>query len=162
MRARALLRIIQAESFNNLHIASSDPKSKNYGQHYAPDEVVELFAPATEAAEAVKNWLVTSGISSKTIVIPKSKGWVHFDATVSQLETALKTEYHRYEHVHSGVKYFGTHKYHLPSNVSKHVDFIVPAVAMAHLSDTSHQATRRRSPELKRQPATTELGKSRL
>ena len=145
------------DSFN-LHTASSDPKSENYGRHYTPDEVVELFAPPSEAAETVKSWLVTSGIASKTIVIPKSKAWVQFDATVSQLETALKTEYHPYEHANSGVKYFGTHKYHLPADVSQHVDFIVPAVAMAHLSDTSYRATRKRGPELKRQPATTELG----
>lgn len=93
-------------------------------------------------------------------MIPKSKSWIHFNATVSELETVLETEYNLYQHVQSGAKYFGTHKYHLPSEVSKHVDFIIPAVAMAHVSDTSYQPPRQRGLEMKREPAVTELRKS--
>ncbi|KAJ2978445.1 hypothetical protein NQ176_g3813 [Zarea fungicola] len=115
----------------------SDPKSAEYGQHYSADEVTELFAPSDEALESVKDWLAASGISNKTMLTPKSKGWVHFTATVSQLETALQTEYHRYTHIRSGATYFGTHKYYLPANLSTYVDFIIPAVAMAHVSDNS-------------------------
>lgn len=103
---------------------------------------------------------MSSGISKKTIVIPKSRGWVHFNATVSQLETVLQTEYNLYEHVQSGVKYFGTNKYHLPSEVAKHVDFIIPAVAMAHVSDITHQPPRKRGLEIIRDPTATELRKS--
>lgn len=100
---------------------------------------------------------MASGISSGAIKIPKSKGWLYFDATVAQLEAALKTEYHVYNHLSSGSSHFGTHEYSLPSDVSEHVDFIMPAVAMAHLSNDTRQPTRKRALEVERALPATQL-----
>jgi tripeptidyl-peptidase-1 len=131
-------------------VDSSDPRSKSYGQYYKPEEIAELFAPDNESFEIVKSWLISAGISGKSIAIPRSKGWVHFDATVAQLESALKTKYYRYEYIPSGKKYFGTNIYHLPPDVSDVVDFIIPAVAMAHHVASFGQSTKKRRSSLQR------------
>ncbi|KAM6481931.1 putative alkaline serine protease AorO [Trichoderma sp. SZMC 28011] len=135
----------------------SNHTSEKYGQHLTQEEIVELFAPANESINAVKSWLVASGISSGAIKIPKSKGWLYFDATVAQLEAALETEYHVYNHLSSGSSHFGTHEYSLPSDVSEHVDFIMPGVAMAHLSNDTRQPTRKRALEVERALPATQL-----
>lgn len=62
---------------------------------------------------------------------PKSKGWLDFQTTVSHLEQILKTNYHIYEDPKTNTEHFGVEQYSLPADVSKHVDFITPAVAMA-------------------------------
>ncbi|KAH8816601.1 putative alkaline serine protease AorO [Xylogone sp. PMI_703] len=128
----------------------SDPRSKSYGKHYKPEEVVELFAPDDESVETVRRWLISAGISNKTIVVPKSKGWVHFDATVAQLESALSTKYYRYEHIKSHRNYIGADIYHLPSDVSTIVDFVIPAVAMARDKGSSDEMKKRGDNAVKR------------
>ncbi|KKO98171.1 Pro-kumamolisin [Trichoderma harzianum] len=141
----------------DLLIEISNHTSEKYGQHLTQEQIVELFAPANESINAVKSWLVASGISSGAIKIPKSKGWLYFDATVAQLEAALNTEYHVYNHLSSGSSHFGTHEYSLPLDVSEHVDFIMPAVAMAHLSNNTRQPTRKRASEVERALPATQL-----
>ncbi|KAJ3498817.1 hypothetical protein NLG97_g838 [Lecanicillium saksenae] len=115
----------------------SDPSSSNYGNHYTPEQVKDLFAPSDDSAEAVKRWLVNAGIPAESITSPKSQGWLDFKTTVSGLESLLKTQYHVYE-TRSG-EHFGTDKYHLPANVANHVDFIQPAVAMSQIKRSTSE-----------------------
>lgn len=107
---------------------SSDPESPDYGKHYTPEQVVELFKPSDESADVVKKWLVTAGVPEKSIFVPKSQGWVSFDSTVEQLEDILQTKYHTYHHARTDQEHIGTDHYSLPEHVSKHVDFVQPAV----------------------------------
>lgn len=74
---------------------------------------------------------MSSGISEAAIVVPRSKAWVNFDATVGQLESLLKTRYHVYDHVEARDEHIGTDEYHLPELVARHVDFVMPGVAFA-------------------------------
>ncbi|KHN98389.1 Peptidase S8/S53, subtilisin/kexin/sedolisin [Metarhizium album ARSEF 1941] len=106
----------------------SDPSSKNYGNHYTQDQVVDLFSPAQDSAEIVKRWLVERGVPDNRITSPRSKGWLDFKTTVSQLEDMLKTTYHFYENKKTGSQHLGADSYSLPSEVSRHVDFVTPGV----------------------------------
>jgi tripeptidyl-peptidase-1 len=49
--------------------------------------------------DAVREWLVDSGIDSARIVHSDNKAWLAFDAFAAEVETLLKTEYHEYEHI---------------------------------------------------------------
>ncbi len=97
---------------SNLHkleemlMAVSHPKSPSYGKHYTPEQVVDLFKPSDDTVDAVTDWLVGSGISASRMRLSVNKGWIEFNATVSEVEDLLNTEYHVYEH-ESGVEQIG-------------------------------------------------------
>jgi subtilase family serine protease len=53
--------------------SSSTPGSANYGKHMSPEEVVEFFAPPQSTADAVMEWLASSGISADRFAISANK-----------------------------------------------------------------------------------------
>jgi tripeptidyl-peptidase I len=57
------LRQRNLESFEELLLDISDPRSANFGKHWTPKQVAETFAPAKETSELTIAWLVESGIS---------------------------------------------------------------------------------------------------
>ena len=59
-----------------------------------------MFAPSEDAVEAVRNWLVASGIDGNLIAHSDNRGWLAMDIPAWQAEELFQTEYH--EHVHSG------------------------------------------------------------
>lgn len=108
-----------------------------------------MFAPDDHSSELVKNWLISSGIPERSITIPKSKGWITFDSTVTQMESILQTKYHIYDHLQSGQRHFGSDEYHLPNSVSNVIDFITPGVAPFMITEpvdgAKEQTARRRA-----------------
>ena len=88
----------------NLHMLEemlmsvSNPDSPKYAQHFTPMEVVDAFAPSKETISAVTNWLVDSGISRDRLRLSSNKGWIHVNASTSEVENLLNTEYHVYSH----------------------------------------------------------------
>ncbi|KAM0262586.1 hypothetical protein ACHAQJ_001631 [Trichoderma viride] len=129
----------------------SHPSSANYGNHYTPDQVVELFAPSEDSINAVKAWLVKSGVPASSITSSKSKGWLDFVTTSGQLESLLKTSYSTYDHVEARNVHIGTDEYTLPNEISQHVDFITPGVIFAPVK-TSSKAEKREQKSI-RQPS---------
>ena len=91
----------------NLHrleemlMSVSHPDSPRYAQHYTHMEVIDAFAPSEETISAVTNWLVDSGISRDRLRLSANKAWIHLNASTSEVENLLDTEYHIYAH-HSG------------------------------------------------------------
>lgn len=123
---------------------SSEPDSPNYGKHYTQEQVAELFAPEQGSLDTVQNWLKDAGISG--VSVPKSKGWVQFQTTLSKLESLLQTSYHIYEFASTGENYFGTDSYKLPSDISNVVDFVTPGVVTSKMvSPTSSKAKHSRA-----------------
>ncbi|KAI9664857.1 MAG: hypothetical protein M1821_006305 [Bathelium mastoideum] len=106
----------------------SHPGSSNYGKHWTAKQVVDAFAPAEETVQAVRDWLTFSGISGDRISHSDSKGWFAFNASVSEAENLLKTEYHRYEDQETGHSIAACESYHVPEAIQKHVDYITPGV----------------------------------
>ena len=92
----------------NLHrleemlMSVSHPESPKYAQHFTPMEVINTFAPSEETISAVTNWLVDSGFSRDRLRLSGSKGWIHLNASTSEVENLLNTECHHYTHPSGG------------------------------------------------------------
>ena len=85
----------------------SHPASPNYGKHLSQQEIVDLFAPTQERVDIVKSWLKSSLTKAQNVTLAPNKQWLQFDATVSELEKLLYTEYYEYEHTESGKSVLG-------------------------------------------------------
>jgi tripeptidyl-peptidase-1 len=83
---------------HDLLIDVSDPDSKNYGKHWTAEQIMEKFSPTHESVEAIREWLMGSGISENRIVHSIGYEWIHFNATVQEAEELFQTEYHLFEH----------------------------------------------------------------
>lgn len=116
---------------SNLHRADeflmdvSHPKSPNYGKHWTPKEVAEMFAPSKEAVDVVTVWLNEAGITGAK----QSEGlnWITANVTVEQAERLLKTSYFEYEH-ESGKKHIACEEYSVPEDIRDHIDMITPTL----------------------------------
>ncbi|KAI0123235.1 peptidase S8/S53 domain-containing protein [Xylariales sp. AK1849] len=107
----------------------SDPGSRNYGRHLSTDEVIEMFAPTTVAVEAVKDWLVGAGCTAEVSLSP-NRQWIQFDAEARWVEELLFADFFEYEHRFSGIKTIAVKEYHVPRNLSHHVDYITPSIRL--------------------------------
>jgi tripeptidyl-peptidase-1 len=117
----------------NLHRAEefinqvAHPESPNYGKHWSAQKIAGTFAPSTEAVDAVKSWLSESGIELSRVKMSKSRNWLVFNATASEAESLLKTEYHLYNH-NSGHRHVACEQYSIPSHLTEHIDIVTPTV----------------------------------
>ncbi|KAE9372810.1 tripeptidyl peptidase-like protein [Stipitochalara longipes BDJ] len=117
----------------NLHRAEefinqvAHPDSADYGKHWSKEKVADMFAPAPETVNAVKEWLHSSGIDPSRIRMSKSRNWLNFNATVAEAERLLKTEYHLYRH-EMGHNHIACESYSIPHHLTEHVDIVTPTV----------------------------------
>ena len=81
---------------------SSNPASSRYGQHYTAEEIHDIFAPQEKTVKSVSAWLQDSGIAPHRISQSFNKQWLQFDATASEIESLIKTEYYNYAHYGTG------------------------------------------------------------
>ncbi|KAJ7843350.1 subtilisin-like protein [Mycena olivaceomarginata] len=128
---RVGLRQQNLHQLEDLLLSVSHPESPTYGQHWSPEQVVDLFAPSHETIAAVKNWLVDSGVSHDRLRLSPSRGWIAVNVTVEEAENCLNAEYHVYTHS-SGAEQFGCHNYSVPAHVQEHIDLIKPTVQFNH------------------------------
>ena len=118
-RCRFLLNRILSEDFTwheftqntKLTAKRSHPDSENYGKHWTPEEVHDMFAPEEETVANIKEWLTDFGIHGARIVHSENKGWIAVDVTVEEAESLLQTEYHEHEHSRSSAVRVGCDKY---------------------------------------------------
>ena len=90
-------------------------------------QVIELFAPKQDSIDAVRDWLVASGIESSRISLSRGKNWLNVNASIAEVEDLLKTEYKIYEHT-TGQEHIACEEYSVPQDVSKHIDLIMPTI----------------------------------
>lgn len=118
----------------NLHRAEefvygvADPASPNYGRHWSPAEVVEMFKPRKEAVDAVMAWLGAEGIHPGRVRLSASKTWLAFNASAREVEQMLRTEYHVYKHAAGGARHVACEQYHVPEHLVEHIDIVTPTV----------------------------------
>ncbi|KAK8009688.1 Aldo/keto reductase [Apiospora arundinis] len=106
----------------------SNPKSGNYAQHWSPQKIADMFAPSQESVDSVSTWLAESGIGPGRIAVSSGKSWININATVSEVESLLKTKYHIYEHS-SGHLHVASDSYSVPAYLSaEHIDIIMPTL----------------------------------
>ena len=115
---------------SNGSISRSDPASPNFGKHWSSEHVIEAFRPSKTTEDKVRNWLIDSGIPNSRITHSDNKGWFAFYATAEEAEALLHTKYHEYEDSVSGEAIPACEKYHLPSNIREHVDYISPGIKL--------------------------------
>ncbi|KAL2150385.1 hypothetical protein VTH82DRAFT_6948 [Thermothelomyces myriococcoides] len=108
----------------------SDPRSPNYGKYLSAREVVDLFAPPEHSVTNVKRWLVSAGVDERRISQSANKQWIQFDAPIYELEELLVTRYHVFENVETGVQNIACSEYHVPHDVSHHIDYITPGIKL--------------------------------
>lgn len=119
---------------------SSHPDSKNYGKFWTEEEVIEMFAPSDESVNAVKTWLIESGISDARITHSDNKGWLAFIATGEELQTLLHTDFYQYEDLETGDTAVSTEIYHVPKHIKEHIDYITPGIRFPLLQKRSASA----------------------
>lgn len=56
--------------------------------------------------------------------------WIQLDAAVKEAEDLLFTEYFLWEHERSEGVDISCEEYHLPKNIQRHVDYIMPGIRM--------------------------------
>jgi tripeptidyl-peptidase I len=70
-----------------------------------------MFAPEDEIVQAVKEWLLSSGIHDSRVVHSENKGWLAFDASIEEAERLLLAEFHEHEHPDTSKTRVGCDKY---------------------------------------------------
>lgn len=106
----------------------SNPNSGSYAQHWTPRQIADIFAPSQESVDSVSDWLAESGIDPSRIAVSDSKAWINVNATVSEVESLIKTKYHIYEHS-SGHLHVASGSYSVPAYLSvDHIDLIMPTL----------------------------------
>ena len=130
----------------NLHrleemlMSVSHPESPKFAQHFTPMEIVDIFAPSEETISAVTNWLVDSGFSRDRHRLSLNKAWIHMNASTSEVENLLNTEYHVYTHP-SGDTQIGEACPHVhPKQMILFMVFRVPQLFSAKTSPTAHRS----------------------
>lgn len=108
----------------------SIPDHPKYGQHYAAEQIHDLFAPNNESVTIVKDWLHGSGIQPARISQSANKQWLQLDASVAEMENLIQTEYYHYKHVQTGKTNIGCDAYHVPDHVTKHIDYVTPGLKL--------------------------------
>lgn len=92
----------------NLHLleahllAVSSPDSPQYGEHWTPAQVKDMFAPSMETVDAVLSWLAENGFKPERVRVSGNGGWVEVDAMAREVEELLGAEYSVYKHGPSG------------------------------------------------------------
>ncbi|KAI1371567.1 subtilisin-like protein [Hypoxylon crocopeplum] len=123
----------------------SDPRSPNYGKYWKFEEIVRMFAPVGETVEMARNWVISSGVGSERVALAASGGWLVFNATVEEAEKLLETEYLLYEG-DSGQVSVGCDEYHIPAQLSEHIDFVYPGIVTADSKGTKSLKRQRSLP----------------
>ncbi|KAL2062257.1 hypothetical protein VTL71DRAFT_6523 [Oculimacula yallundae] len=150
----------------NLHRAEellmevSDPTSPLFGQHWSKDRISEVFSPSEASTEAVKSWLIASGIDADQITRSRDGGWLKFPIELSHAEKLLKAKYQIYTDSQTGDHQLACESYSIPQSVRAHIDFIMPTV---HLTPrkSKHARSVASSHDLSLEPVkTSDLGVS--
>lgn len=127
-----------------MNVSSSNPESPNFAQHWTPEQVVKTFAPSDDTIAAVADWLEASGISRQRITHSDNKGWLAFQATASEAENLLHTEFHGYSHEHTGHEAVACDQYHVPAHVQEHIDYITPGVKLLSATKVGTKSIKKR------------------
>ncbi|CAF9905503.1 MAG: hypothetical protein GOMPHAMPRED_003229 [Gomphillus americanus] len=108
----------------------SDPRSSNFGKHWTRQQVEEFFSPSSNTITVVREWLYSSGINVSRHKLATSRGHIQFDASVSEVEQLLGTQYDLWEHGETGAQTLSCDSYHVPASIQHHIDFITPTIAL--------------------------------
>lgn len=103
--------------------AISNPYHAQYGQHLRRHELKDLVR-ATEAAQAVTNWLTTSGIDRS--VIKSDEEWIKFSTTIVQAEVLLNATFRIYHSPTGDHTIIRTLRFSVPEDITDQIELVHP------------------------------------
>lgn len=109
--------------------------------------MIDLFSPDAAGVDAVTEWLTAAGIPAQRISQSVNKQWIQFDATTTEAEELLFTEFHVYEHTQTGTQNIACDEYHVPSHIREHIDYITPGIRLRVDPGKAKQLRRRHEAE---------------
>ncbi|KAI1796887.1 subtilisin-like protein [Ganoderma leucocontextum] len=133
---------------SNLHkldeylLEVSDPESENYGKHWTPKKVAEVFRPSQESIDTVYTWLVNDyGIHPEKVRLSPNGGALHLAVSIAEAESILGSKYYVYRRSEDGHERVAFESaYTLPEHISRHIDLVTPSL---HLPASDASLARR-------------------
>lgn len=86
-------------------------------------QVAEVFAPSQNAIDDIKSWLSENGIDENQAQVSKGLHWIRFNATISEVEALLRTEYKMFSHEVTGKPVLGCDEYSIPEFLKVSLSF---------------------------------------
>ena len=135
------LNLDQAEDL--IH-AVSHPRSTQYGQYWTPQQVLEMFAPSSDAVSDTISWLLKAGVPRKSIALSAGRNWIKVSTTVGHAESLFDTTYNVYESAEEDVELVACEAYSAPADVRRHIDLVTPTIQFDTRGATIRQRRKKR------------------
>lgn len=85
----------QQAALDQLLSEQQNPRSANFRKWLTPEQYADRFGVSQTDINKVLGWMRSQGFD--IITVARGRRWVAFNATVQQVQNALKTEIHHYE-----------------------------------------------------------------
>lgn len=100
----------------------SNPSHQDYGLHVSRDVLSRYQAVPQTAVQQVVSWLEDSAISAVRV----DDTWIHFNATVGQVEALLSCEISAYQRDGTAAAMYRTEQYSLPEELLDSIAYVSP------------------------------------
>jgi subtilase family serine protease len=84
----------QVKALKQLLEEQQDPKSPNFHKWLTPQQYADRFGLSHNDVQKTTAWLKSQGLTA--VKAANGRGWINFSGTASQIESAFRTEIHRY------------------------------------------------------------------
>lgn len=84
----------QVEALKQLLEEQQDPKSPNFHKWLTPAQFADRFGLSHRDTDKASAWLKSQGLT--VVRVANTRSWIVFSGTASQIESAFRTEIHRY------------------------------------------------------------------
>jgi len=84
----------QQAALDQLLAQQQDPKSQNYHKWLTPEQYAERFGLSQNDVNKITAWLTSQGL--QVVRVARGRNWVAFSGTAAQIESAFRTQIHRY------------------------------------------------------------------
>ncbi|MGA9980831.1 MAG: S53 family peptidase [Candidatus Sulfotelmatobacter sp.] len=84
----------QVKALKQLLEEQQDPKSPNFHKWLTPQEYADRFGLSHNDVQKTTAWLKSQGLTA--VKVANGRDWINFSGTASQIESAFRTEIHRY------------------------------------------------------------------
>lgn len=84
----------QVKALKQLLEEQQDPKSPNFHKWLTPQQYADRFGMSHKDVQTISAWLKSQGLTA--VKVANGRDWINFSGTASQIESAFRTEIHRY------------------------------------------------------------------
>lgn len=84
----------QQKALRLLVAEQQDPKSPNFHKWLTPEQWADSFGLSQNDVQRISAWLKSQGLS--VISVARGRNWIVFSGTAAQVESAFRTQIHRY------------------------------------------------------------------